>query len=127
MRSAILLFTALIAIPASAMELDITPPVPGYQMTLTVTDADPGEVVHFGVSSDLGSGPCATTEAGSIICAELDDPYVLGSARADASGQAVLTLTLPDPLPDTAFYFQAVQLSGAGDITDPLWSPIAMM
>lgn len=86
----------------------------GLTSDLTVQAAGSGETVHYLYSlQGTGSGPCPPPLGG--LCLDLLDPVrVAGSAAADASGKAVLRVTVPATAPLVDVHLQAVAPRGAG-------------
>jgi len=82
-----------------AIGLQVSPLVPGQSASFTVAGAAPGELVYIGRSTATGSGPCPPLLGG--LCLDLDAPTtaLLGTAIADATGTAVLTVTVPSIAP----------------------------
>lgn len=78
-------------------------------ITLTVTDATPNAQVGFAGGLSHGSFDIPSCPG---VTATLERPVVLGSARADASGTATLTLTPPSRLAGTRVYVQALDIGG---------------
>lgn len=91
--------------------------VAGAEVTLVATNATPGDLVRFGVSNQVGSGPCPSVLAG--YCLDLLQPTLLGQATADATGRAELTRTLPDTVPASTVWLQAVSTGTALEISAP--------
>ncbi len=71
--------------------------VGGDSLTLTVSNARPGERVFFVASSaGEGAGPCRPNLGG--LCFDILPPLqLLGSVNADSAGRANLTITPTDP------------------------------
>ncbi len=117
------------ASPASAArvvgpELEVVGVVSaGARVDLVVTGAAPGEVVHFGGAAGAGgAGPCPAALGG--VCLELGPGAVaLGSAAADASGVATLSVTVPAAIPpNPVLVVQAAIVrgaAGADSVTTP--------
>jgi len=79
-----------------------SPVVRGEETTLTVNGLIDGDIATFlGSGAGFGAGPCPGGFGG--ICADILNPNVLGTAVADASGTATLTIVVPAQLPDEAF------------------------
>jgi len=85
----------------------------GRPIELRVTGAEPGTDVWFLYSlSGIGEGPCPDVIGG--LCLDLLSPIeVLGSAIADGSGTAILTVNVPGPAPIREVHIQAVGEQGA--------------
>lgn len=89
--------------------------VRGQPATWTVTGAEPGETVRFFFSrTGIGAGPCLPAFGG--LCLDLRPPLKsLGSAVADGTGTASVTVTIPQATPvGTTFHAQAVIRRGTG-------------
>lgn len=109
----------LAALP-DRLTLDATPMVVGSPATFTVTGADPGDTVNFGVSSRYGA-TCPPALGGQ--CLGLDRPILLGSSTADATGTATLTVTVPPTAP-VRVYTQAAVVAGTASRTSPVLSSL---
>lgn len=95
--------------------LAATPLAAGAPITLSVDRAPPGQLVYFlGTTAGTGAGPCAPG-----VCVDLlPRVRVLGSAPADASGHASVTLTAPPATPSGArVWLQAGYPGAPGDTT----------
>jgi hypothetical protein len=76
---------------------------PGEDIVLSVTGATPGELVRFGAGTP-GPGPCLDAQH----CLQIRPRAVLGSAVANAAGEALLIAdSLPATLVDLPIGFQA--------------------
>jgi hypothetical protein len=102
-------------VPCS-LHLFVDPLVSGTTVDFTVTGANPGEPVVFAYGfTGTGSGPCFPVLGG--LCVDLLEPlFILGVDFTDASGTAVLTLSLPSGLPPVTLFFQAVIPRGPGGV-----------
>ena len=97
--------------------LSLRDPIPGQQLTLGATRAEPSSRVYFLVSTTgPGSGPCHPTAG---ICVDIRGPLtVLGSVRATAQGNATLNINVPATVPSgTRAAFQAVYIGSGTDKT----------
>lgn len=99
MLSLLTLFAALAA-PGDALPIglgvDVDDGTLGRDMVVSITNAAPGEVVHLIYGRDgAGSGACVSVLGGQCL-GVAGPPAVLGSAVADGSGTATLTLSVPD-------------------------------
>jgi hypothetical protein len=84
------------------------PGIAGQTNTLTVTGVTPESVVGFYSSQTLGSGTLSRPSCPQGIPIGLrSPPTLLGTKRADASGVATLTFTIPASQAGKLFYFQA--------------------
>ncbi|MCA9572059.1 MAG: hypothetical protein KC656_29675, partial [Myxococcales bacterium] len=88
--------------------------VPGETATYTISGADPGETVILGGSlQGTGVGPCPAQLGG--LCVDLVPPLVnLGSAVADGSVVATVTVPVPALPVGTDVAVQAVARLGVG-------------
>lgn len=94
----------------ACLRLTAGPVVPGGTLDLEVAGAAPGETVWFAASSALGS-TCPAALGG--VCLGLASPKRLGSAVADANGDARLSLAIPAGAPSgAARWLQAVVIRG---------------
>jgi len=86
----------------------------GMPSDLIARGAFSGETVHFLYSlQGTGSGPCPPQLGG--LCLDILSPVrVAGSAVADATGKAVLRVTVPATAPLVDVHLQAVAQRGAG-------------
>jgi hypothetical protein len=109
--------------PPADLTLSATPAVPGTPFTVTAGGAQPGESVFLGLGQAVGAGPCIANLGGA--CLDLTgNVQLLGSATANSTGEATLTLQLPD-LPDgTAFALQAAVRRGPGGGSSVLSRPL---
>jgi uncharacterized protein YkwD len=107
-------------------ELAVSPMLPGHPATLTATDADPNARVYFVWGNAAGAGPCPPQLSGG--CLDVDGARLLGSARADATGTAVLEFDVAiSEAIGTPMVFQAVVLAPtvrlgtvlASEVSDP--------
>ncbi len=92
---------------ASPLALDLpSPGLVGQENTLTAQGATPGNSVYFayGLSQGLGSIPGCPG-----VGTELGNPVVIGSAVADANGEASLSTTVPALAAGRTVYLQAVE------------------
>lgn len=96
--------------------LQQTTATPGSQMTMTVERAMPGSTVYFMASPGLSVPVCHP--AVDSVCTYLRRPIVLGTAPANAAGEAGLTVTVPQVPTGTTFYTQAAWFTnGDGDVS----------
>jgi hypothetical protein len=88
---------AAVYVTSGAVELEVAidgVPVPGAMMDAVVTGASPGDTVRLlGSASGLADGACKLWGAG--LCIELASPDPLGTARADANGEARIQVAIP--------------------------------
>jgi hypothetical protein len=99
--------------PPTAPTLALTGPsaaAVGSTFSFVVNGANRNELVEVVFGTGVGEGPCAPGGA----CAALTGPLqVVGSARANAIGFAVVTVQIPPVAPIDAYgYFQAVVRRG---------------
>jgi hypothetical protein len=85
----------------------------GQRTTLEVTGANPGDRVFFlGSTNGFGPGPCPAALGG--LCLDIANARPLGSAIANASGEASLTLRVPAAVPpNSLIWLQAAVPAGA--------------
>jgi cysteine-rich repeat protein len=117
----------LFAACTSGTMLQLPPPSPSPELTLEVTALEPGQVaawtvgglspneqVYIGRAAQVAPGPCLAAAGG--LCLEIGPrPVLLGTATADASGEASLQLALPGTLPlGLGVAFEAVVIRGVG-------------
>jgi cysteine-rich repeat protein len=98
---------------AQTLTLEVGPIRPGLPASWTVRGLNPGETVYLGRGTALSTnGPCLAAAGGT--CLDIaGPPALLGTPRADSSGVARLTLTLPATLPPNLnLGFQAVAIRG---------------
>ena len=95
--------------PPGTLELEVVGATPGESMTFVVRGALPGAQVGVATSgSGVGSGPCIPALDG--LCFDLASPVRrLFVRRANASGQAERTLTVPPDFSGRAACFQAME------------------
>jgi hypothetical protein len=96
-----LIASALMASPSSAVELSVSEQVPGEVGVYTAVDAGPGATVVFVFGSTESDG--CTPPMERCIRPGLE----LGRVVADARGVAVLRRTVPTGAPRGRFLFQA--------------------
>jgi hypothetical protein len=97
---------------ALPLPLTVEPLVAGWDVRLRVNGADPGDTVWFGRGAAPGAGPCIPSLG---VCLGIEGPVdLLGTATADASGEASLLLRLPARLPLVDVHLQAV--AGGGGV-----------
>ena len=96
--------------------LSQTPLVLGQSVTLTVTNAAPGERVHFVYSTvGLGVGPCPPALGG--LCLDILDPVVrLGDSLAGGNGTAAFVGNVPATAPLVTVHTQAAIPRGFGGV-----------
>jgi hypothetical protein len=98
---------ATVAGPPADLGLTFTAFVAGSPTTITVTGAPPGERVYLGLGrGGLGAGPCPATLGGRCL-GIAGQASVLADRRADPTGTAVFTLTVPLNAPVSAVAIQA--------------------
>lgn len=118
--------TAVDAAPPPAMGLSLSASalVPGAPFSLIVDGAIPGERVYLARGGPgVGAGPCLAAAGGA--CVNLTNPVSrLGSAIADGSGQARLTLNIPVVPTGREMGFQAVVVRGPGGASSQLSNPV---
>lgn len=115
--------TVSVAEPPPQPQLELTLPyvVPGQTTLLSVHGATPGRRVSFGASLTRGSNVCPASLGGQ--CLGLRNPTLLGSAVANALGDAWLTVSVPNSLADgTTVHFQAAVPDGASSRLSPVVS-----
>jgi hypothetical protein len=92
--------------------------VSGQPMTFTARNAPPNANVFFLVSAARNSANPLCHPVATDVCTDLSRPTVLGTARANASGVAELTVTVPPVPSGFTVYSEAAWFSGAvGDTT----------
>ncbi|TAH39629.1 MAG: hypothetical protein EYC70_02240 [Planctomycetota bacterium] len=93
--------------------LQVDPLFRGEDAAATVTDAAPGETVHFLSSlAGVGAGPCPPQLGG--LCLDLLAPIsIQASAAANGVGVAVLDARVPSSAPPRPVFVQAVAQRGA--------------
>jgi hypothetical protein len=86
----------------------------GQPVALTVTDAEPGEVVNYYYSfRGLGAGPALPLYGGMNL--DLLNPTgAIGTTSADAAGNAVFQAVMPANAPLRTVYIQAAIARGVG-------------
>lgn len=86
--------------------------VRGFNASFIVTDAEPGERTYFVYSlAGVGAGPCPPALGG--LCLDLLNPVtLLGSAIADATGEARLSMRVPANAPLVNVHTQAAIARG---------------
>jgi hypothetical protein len=87
----------------------------GNSATITVTGAAPNANVFLGYSFNQGNGPCPPQLGGE--CLGLAAPQLLGTFRANGSGQVSLPVNLPPQFPTDTIYLQAAVLTGTADLS----------
>lgn len=95
-----------------------TAPIPGQPMTMTAAHAPANALVYFLVSSrrDATNPLCHPTY--TATCTDLQRPRVVGTARANASGTAMLTVTAPGRLPPSVFVQAFYGTGGVADVSN---------
>ncbi len=97
--------------PPPDLALRTTSSTPGGLVRLTAVGAPTGTQVWFLASRSNTATTCPAILQGA--CLDLISPHVVGSARADAGGLAVLDSVLPATTPTgVSLYYQAVVLRG---------------
>lgn len=88
----------------------------GLPVTLTASNANPGETVYFLYSEGgVGCGPCPNKLGG--MCLDLVQPIVVAAGRvANGSGEASLTTTVPFGFPAAEVGLQVVIRRGPGGV-----------
>ncbi|MCC6908463.1 MAG: VCBS repeat-containing protein [Phycisphaerales bacterium] len=87
----------------------------GTPVTMTVTDAQPGEQVHFLYSLRGAGNSLGIWQIGMTL--DLLDPIqVIGRAVADANGVAALTVNVPPSAPLTTVMMQSLIRRGTGGV-----------
>jgi len=98
-------------------QLSRTPLIRGQQATLTVTGARPNETVYFGYSKQgAAPGGLCLPFFGSMCLELLAPAYLLGTRTANNSGEAALTLMIPQSAPATDVWNQAAIHCGTGGL-----------
>lgn len=99
---------------AAALYYTHDPLLRGTDADFEVYAADEGETVYYLYSLiGVGNGPCVPQLGG--LCLDIRKPLkILGSAVADGSGYAVLTVRIPNNTPLVPVYSQAVARRGTG-------------
>jgi hypothetical protein len=109
--------------PVMSLSLSATAMVPGDTAALTVSGAQAGDTVYFGLSTrGFGEGLCTVPTLD--LCLDLADPItLLGTAQAGANGEATWDIpSVPQAALGTEVFFQAVVWRGVGG-RDSLISP----
>jgi hypothetical protein len=106
-----------VTVPPTVSQIPILTQEPltrGRESQFRVTSAHPYEVVSFLFSTaGEGDGPCSPQLGG--LCVNLLNPSVFGEGKADVSGTATLTRTIPADAPvGRAISIQAVIQRGPG-------------
>jgi hypothetical protein len=88
----------------------------GGQVTLTVSGGVPGETVAVVAGGAQGAGPCPPAIGGRCLDVTVGT-RLLGTAVADASGDAVFVIAVPAGVvaPGTTVWSQAVVSDGLGN------------
>jgi hypothetical protein len=88
----------------------------GGVLQLSVTGANPNETITVVLGIGVGDGPCPAAIGG--VCTALTGPLrVVGSARANQFGNAVINVQIPTTTPLDSFgYFQAFVRRGPGNV-----------
>lgn len=87
----------------------------GSSVTITISNADPGENVYLIRSSAMGAGPCPGALGG--MCVDVVAPVIMGPFGANGAGVATLSPTLPAGLPvGTEVCLQAIGRRGPGGV-----------
>lgn len=124
----------LLALAACDAGLD-GPAPPPPTLTLTASDAIPGQVLHLEASgapagasvwfvrgADVGPGPCPRPLG---FCVDVTAPLAPTAAVADGAGVATLDITLPAGVPVGAHAaFQAVVGRPVGQVSNALEVPV---
>ena len=85
-----------------------TPGIVGVINTVTLSNATPGGLVGVGFSLTPGSTPVGAFCPGLTV--DLDNPTVIGTTTADASGSASFSGFVPASLSGTTVYLQGVDI-----------------
>jgi DNA-binding beta-propeller fold protein YncE len=90
------------------IHLEVGPYTPGVPLELVVEGAEPGEQPAFVAGfAGIGAGPCFDALGG--LCLDLIPPvFLIGTASADASGEALLQVATPPILLEIDVHLQAV-------------------
>lgn len=96
--------------------LELPPLKRGRPATMTVTDAQPGERVHFLYSREGAGNSVGIQQLGGITLDLLDPIQLIGSAVANSNGVAELTVNIPPNAPLTTVVMQAVIRRGPGGV-----------
>lgn len=92
--------------------LDVTPLVPGSDVTLTVVGINPQEIVRIALGTSQGSGPCVG--AAGVLCLDVLSPTPVAETTADSQGVATVAVPLPATIPvGVTVHLQAVVIRGA--------------
>lgn len=112
--------TLSVAPPPGTFDLVASPLSTGAPFTLSSRGAVSGARLVFFAGLNAGPGPCA-----GALCADLTQPFLLGTALSDAAGEASLALPrVPLAIPvGTTVYFQAVEL-GPVRAKSPLYQDV---
>lgn len=81
---------------------------PGAPVTLSVTGAIPGGTVGFALGDGENPDPCPAVVGGA--CLDLASPMMIGTAVADAGGNATIVGVIPASLSAYEIAFQAAAL-----------------
>jgi hypothetical protein len=111
--------------PPGVLTLNFQGPLlAGVWLNAQVTGADPGANVFLLASGTTGAGPCPAALNG--VCVDLVAPKIVGTATANANGQAIVPFIMPHRVPEGAIsYFQAAGTSpGAGDTSGVASAPV---
>lgn len=104
---------ALNAAITGSLVLTGGPLVAGQPVTFDVSGATPNGIVYFGYSLD---GIAAVPEPAISWSIGLVNPVLLGQDRADASGNAALTRSVPAGTTGTLVWVQAAETGNASNI-----------
>jgi hypothetical protein len=123
-----LVFTA--CAEAEVLPSDAAPPwigifasdvTPGQRVTIESYGATPGARMVFAASSQMVQGATCPPALGGV-CLDLVQPTILGSAVADAAGEAQVRTMVPAGVPvGSMVYVQAVEVAGAASIASFVW------
>ena len=104
------------AVCSPQVSLSTGPWVKGGSVDLTVTGAEPGELVFFvGSLKGPGIGVCPPILGG--LCTDLREPLkIIGERQADGSGTAVMTLEVPGKVVEN-IYLQSYVPRGANSVS----------
>jgi hypothetical protein len=89
--------------------LGLTPGTAGAQNSMTVNGATPNALVSYYTGQNQGSSNIARSNCPQGITIGIASPIQLGTARANASGVATLTMNFPANLAGQTFHFQAIE------------------
>jgi hypothetical protein len=99
----------------AAPVVDTTGLIAGATNEITLTGGTPFKVVKVRRSIiGLGEGPCFPSGMLENLCYEILSPRVLGTATLDASGSAVINVTIPAGAAGTSIWVQPFEFRGYG-------------